>query len=159
MIRHSLTSVHCRAPLILGAVSPYSKRCLLQKLQVWTILASSVLQKRSSHRQHRLASHHMCSLDYRCISFNVDAAAFFHGDGGLFRLFSLGLSSCGSAVLCPGGWLHQKAEYHEEFRNVFEEEMTAFLKEEDCSQADFAAVLTRAYTERAPQAESESCAL
>lgn len=51
----------------------------------------------------------------------------------------------------------KQAEYHEEFRNLFEQEMAVFLRQEGCSQADFAAVLTRAFAERAPQAESESC--
>lgn len=37
--------------------------------------------------------------------------------------------------------------------------MAVFLREEGCSKADFAAVLTRAYAEGAPRAESESRAV
>lgn len=41
-------------------------------------------------------------------------------------------------------------------RRLFEDDMAAFLRKEDCSQADFIAVLRRAYAEEAPGTESEN---
>lgn len=40
-------------------------------------------------------------------------------------------------------------------RRLFEDDMADFLKEEDCSQAEFVAVLRRAHTEGTPGTESE----
>ncbi|CAM9524613.1 unnamed protein product [Scytosiphon promiscuus] len=52
------------------------------------------------------------------------------------------------------GRAHWQFEDHEEFRRLFEDDMAAFLREEDCSQADFVAVLRRAHAEGAPGTEN-----
>ncbi|CAM9337271.1 unnamed protein product [Hapterophycus canaliculatus] len=52
------------------------------------------------------------------------------------------------------GRAHSQVEDHQDFRQLFEDDMAAFLREEGCSQADFIEVIRRAHAEGAPGTES-----
>ncbi|CAM9684855.1 unnamed protein product [Ectocarpus sp. 12 AP-2014] len=57
-------------------------------------------------------------------------------------------------VIEDEGHAHWQFEDHQDFRKLFEQVMAAFLRDENCTQADFAAVLTRAQAEVALGKES-----